>query len=116
MINTIVKPQYYTHLKRSYTKDQKAEHFYTYILKLSDNSYYIGFTRDLRERIIEHKDGYTISTKGKNPQLKYFETFNSRPEAEKREKQLQFTNKHNHRELLRIINNFQDLIDLLQPD
>jgi putative endonuclease len=105
---------YPTTLKRSFTKDQAAEYFYTYILKLSDNSHYVGFTRDLRERVTEHKDGFTMSTKGKNPQLVYFERFKSKSEAVEREELLQGINKFNHRELLRIINNFQDLISIIK--
>jgi len=41
------------------------QYFYVYILKCSDDSYYVGQTDDLEKRIAEHQDkkvsGYTAS-------------------------------------------------------
>lgn len=36
---------------------------YVYILKLSNNSYYVGQTSDLRKRIKDHNSGNTRHTK-----------------------------------------------------
>ncbi|MDA0376641.1 MAG: GIY-YIG nuclease family protein [bacterium] len=33
--------------------------FYVYILKLKNGQYYIGFTRDLKKRLIRHKNHST---------------------------------------------------------
>jgi len=65
--------------------------YYMYILfSAIKNSYYIGFTGDdLDERIRKHNTnhkGYTGHHQGW--ELKYYETFNSKIEALKREKQI----------------------------
>ena len=64
--------------------------FFTYILLCSDNSFYVGYTNDLKRRLEEHnsKRGsfYLIS---KLPvKLVYFEKYSTELEAQKREKQL----------------------------
>ncbi|MBN2456551.1 MAG: GIY-YIG nuclease family protein [Sedimentisphaerales bacterium] len=89
--------------------DEKADCFYAYVEKLSDGSYYCGSTRDLKLRVIEHRDGQTKSTAGKNPKLKYFEIWKTRKEAEDREKYLRDLDKKNHREFLRIIIRWQEI-------
>lgn len=89
-------------------RDNQADCFYAYILKLSDNTYYSGSGRDVRERLVEHKNGMTISTAGKHPKLQYFETFKSRTEAEIREKELQTFIKNNPREIIRLIIRLRD--------
>ena len=58
-----------------------------YLHPLSDNTYYVGYTRELRLRMIYHKDGNVISTQNKDPQLIYFETLPTEPAAKEREKQ-----------------------------
>lgn len=40
---------------------------YVYILRLSDNSYYVGSCRDIRQRIDQHNHGYVASTRKKLP-------------------------------------------------
>lgn len=32
--------------------------YYVYILKCSDDSYYVGFTSDLNKRLLEHNEGF----------------------------------------------------------
>ena len=46
---------------------------YVYFLKLSDNTYYVGQTYDLKIRLREHRDGLQRQTKNKDPKLVYFE-------------------------------------------
>jgi putative endonuclease len=61
--------------------------FFTYILKSeSHGNYYYGSTKNLDNRIKEHNSGKVRYTKGRRPWvLHYYEVFNSRPEAAKRE-------------------------------
>lgn len=60
---------------------------YTYILKCSDNSLYTGWTTDIEKRVKSHNSGKGAKyTRGRGPVLlKYFETFETRSEAMKRE-------------------------------
>jgi putative endonuclease len=62
--------------------------FYTYILRsLRDNTYYYGVTQNLEERLKEHNHGRIKFTKGHRPYIiHYFESFNERQEALKRER------------------------------
>jgi putative endonuclease len=65
-----------------------AQMFYTYILKsLKDNSHYYGSSSDCQSRLKIHNSGKVRSTKGHRPwKLHYFEEFNTRAEAIKRER------------------------------
>ncbi len=62
--------------------------FYVYILRsLSNNKLYTGHTNNLENRINAHNTGKSKYTKGRGPwKLMYFEEFESRGEAMKREK------------------------------
>lgn len=40
---------------------------YTYILRMCDDSYYVGSCRNLKSRIDQHSHGYVRSTKSKLP-------------------------------------------------
>ena len=62
-----------------------------YILKCSDNSYYVGSTKDLELRIQQHKNGEGANhTKKYLPvELVYFDEFDRIDEAFSREKQIQ---------------------------
>ena len=64
--------------------------FFLYILKSKkDKSTYIGYTRDLRNRLKKHNLGLVRPTKSKRPlQLVYYETYTSRQDATKREHNL----------------------------
>lgn len=64
--------------------------FFVYVLRsISDNTTYIGFTEDLDKRINEHNQGKTKSIKHKLPmELVYYEAYNSKTLARKREIQL----------------------------
>lgn len=60
---------------------------YTYILKCSDNTYYTGWTNNLEKRLKDHNDGKGAKyTKPRRPVvLVYYETFETKEEAMKRE-------------------------------
>lgn len=60
---------------------------YTYILRCSDNSLYTGFTNNIAKRIEVHNSGKGAKyTKGRRPvSLVYFEEFQTKEEALKRE-------------------------------
>ena len=47
--------------------DASASCFYAYLLRLSDGSFYAGQTREIRERLMEHRDGAARYTSGRNP-------------------------------------------------
>lgn len=60
---------------------------YTYILKCKDDSLYTGWTNDLKKRITSHNAGKGAKyTKARTPvELVYYEEFQTREEAMKRE-------------------------------
>src|SRR5262249_42709098 len=64
------------------------ESFFVYILQsLKDFSFYVGQCNDLDHRMPKHFDGMSKYTSTKRPlRLVYFEAFNTRSEAIKREK------------------------------
>ncbi|PJE63157.1 hypothetical protein COU88_01045 [Candidatus Roizmanbacteria bacterium CG10_big_fil_rev_8_21_14_0_10_39_6] len=75
--------------------------YYTYILKLSDGSYYIGYTSDLKNRLRVHNFGIVPSTKNFRPvKLLFYAAFTSQQKATDFEKYLKsssgfaFRNKH----------------------
>ena len=62
--------------------------FYVYILlSLKDKKFYIGFSSDLRRRMIEHYAGKVVSTKNRRPlRLIGYEAYKTKSEAQRREK------------------------------
>lgn len=65
--------------------------YYVYILLCSDNSYYIGVTNNIEERVLQHQNGVNSSayTYNKRPvHLIYSEAFIDVKQAIEREKQL----------------------------
>ena len=60
---------------------------YTYILECKDGMYYTGWTNNLEKRMKEHNEGKGAKyTKARRPvKLVYFETFESKIDAMKRE-------------------------------
>ncbi len=63
--------------------------FFTYVIQsLSLGTFYTGHTQDLETRLFQHNNGLLGKyTKGKGPwKLVYFESFETRSEAVKREK------------------------------
>jgi len=64
--------------------------FYTYIIKsCRTNRYYVGYSEDVSKRLNQHNAGQNISTKSGIPwKLVYYEKFETRTEAWKRERQI----------------------------
>ena len=62
--------------------------YYVYILKSENHwRFYVGMTSNIEKRVKEHNNGYTKSTKGYRPwKLFFYEEFETRIEARKREK------------------------------
>jgi putative endonuclease len=63
---------------------------FLYILQSrSSGRYYIGITDHLLRRFDEHRRGETAATRGRGPWwMPYYETFETRAEAVRREKQI----------------------------
>jgi predicted GIY-YIG superfamily endonuclease len=94
--------------------DKGAERFFVYILKLEDGDFYVGQTRELRERLSEHRDQKASSTARRNPKLQYFEILPTREAAELREAELKKLRDSNPRQIRRMIISFHDLIREVQ--
>lgn len=64
--------------------------FFVYILlSKKDNKHYIGLTANLELRLFQHNSGLVKSTKNRIPlELIYFEEFENKADAIKREKEL----------------------------
>ena len=65
-------------------------YFYVYVLRsLSDQRFYVGFTKNPRKRIQDHEKGLVPSTKQRNPfELVYWEGCLDQTDATRREKYL----------------------------
>ena len=63
---------------------------YTYILKCNDGTLYTGWTNNIEKRVSDHNAGKGAKyTKVRRPvELAYFETFDTKEEAMKREYQI----------------------------
>ena len=64
--------------------------YYTYVLQSKkDNKFYIGFTKDLKNRMAFHNNGKVRATVGRRPlSLIYYEACLNEADAVKREKYL----------------------------
>jgi putative endonuclease len=64
--------------------------YYVYILlSILDKHYYVGYTHDLKKRLIEHKEGKVLSTTRRRPlTLVYYEASLDKRDALYREKYL----------------------------
>lgn len=59
---------------------------YTYVLKMINNKFYIGYTNDLKRRLQEHNGGHVNTTKKYLPiQLIFYEAFLNKKDAVRRE-------------------------------
>lgn len=68
--------------------ENKSTKYYTYILLCADGTYYCGITNDLEKRIYTHNNSLSGAryTKSRRPvTLKYFELFEDKSSALKRE-------------------------------
>ncbi len=81
---------------------------YVYILKSEKvKRFYVGYTIDLKRRILEHNDGNTRSTRPFRPwKMIYWEQFDSKSEAYKREWHLKHAK--GRKEKLEIIDKYAD--------
>lgn len=63
---------------------------YTYLLRCADGTFYCGWTNDLEARVRTHNDGHGAKyTRGRLPvELVYYEEFDTRQEAMKREHEI----------------------------
>lgn len=64
--------------------------YYVYLLRsLKDNGFYIGYTSDPKQRLIEHQNGNVDSTKNRRPvEMVYLEGYQEQSDALEREKSL----------------------------
>jgi len=64
--------------------------YYVYLLRsVKDGRFYTGHTANLRNRLAQHNKGRVRSTKVRRPfELVYWESFRTRREAMRRERQL----------------------------
>jgi len=71
--------------------------YYVYILhSKKDGNLYIGFTPNLKDRIVAHNSGYVLSTKNRRPlSLIYYESYLHQHDAKRRELFLKGGNGHN---------------------
>lgn len=76
---------------------------YTYILRCKDGSLYTGWTTDLENRLKMHNSGLGAKyTKGRGPcKLVYFETFDNKNDALKREYAIKKLPKEKKEELIK---------------
>lgn len=61
--------------------------YYVYILRsLKDGLFYIGYSEDLKTRVVDHNKGKNLSTKNRRPlELIFYESFRSKDDALRRE-------------------------------
>ncbi len=93
--------------------DAKASVFYVYILKLDGGYFYAGQTRELRERLSEHRDGRTRTTAGRNPKLVWFAEVPTRNDAADLEVDLKKVINSNPRAIRRLTLDFKDIVNEL---
>lgn len=77
---------------------------YVYILRCKDNSLYTGWTNDLEHRLLAHNNGIGAKyTRGRTPcSLVYFETFDNKIDAQKREYAIKHLTKDKKEKLIKI--------------
>jgi putative endonuclease len=62
-------------------------HYVYILLSLFDKKLYVGYTKDLKKRIMEHNRGQNFSTKSRRPlEPIFFEAFRNESDARAREK------------------------------
>ena len=100
---------------REFPADKDADRFFVYILLMNNSEYYIGQTREIHERLHEHRNNMSQSTKDREPKLQWFTTVQTRSEAADLEAELQQLNSSavGRREINRSIVDFKQLSDQL---
>ena len=76
--------------------------YYTYIIECRDKTLYTGYTTDLDKRIATHNEGKGAKyTKGRTPViLRYYESFETKEEALRRERNIKKLNKEQKLKLI----------------
>lgn len=76
---------------------------YTYILECSDGSYYTGWTKDIQKRLHAHNEGKGAKyTRSRLPVvLAYYETFETKEEAMRREWQIKHLSRKEKEKLVK---------------
>ena len=77
--------------------------FYTYLLECSDGTYYCGYTNDLDKRVENHNNGVSGAkyTRPRRPvKLVYFEEFDNKSSAMKREYEIKQMSRGNKKKLI----------------
>ena len=91
-------------------KDHGVWGYYVYVLELSDHSFYVGHTSDLRVRLTEHRSNKTKSTAGKNPKLVWFCEFPTRKIATEQESDIKIMRDKDERSFRGMVLEFNDLV------
>ena len=87
---------------------------YLYFLKLSNGRFYIGQTNDLELRLSEHRDGMQKTTKGLDPKLVYFKSYEgNQDELNKAEDYYTYLLLNNPRAIRRIVAAWQSPLRLV---
>ena len=91
---------------------------YTYILKCKDGSLYTGWTNDLEQRVAAHNTGKGAKyTKARRPvELVYFEEFETKEQAMKREYAIKQMARKDKLELVRRKEKADDLSELVKDN
>ncbi len=79
---------------------------YVYIIKCKDNSLYTGWTNNLERRFKAHTEGKGAKyTRGRGPlELVYFEEFDDKVEAMKREYEIKKMSRKNKLDMIKNFN------------
>ena len=80
---------------------------------MDEGKFYAGQTRELRERLSEHRDGQTQSTAVRNPKLVWYGMLPTRDQAAARKVELKKLIDSNPREIRRMVIRFRDLVQEL---
>ena len=96
---------------REFPADKEADRFFVYILLLNGGEYYIGQTREIDERMHEHRNNMSQSTRGREPKLQWFTTVDTRSQAADLEAELQKLNSNptDRRKITRLVADFKRL-------
>ena len=81
--------------------------YYVYLLQsLKNDSFYIGYTSDLKRRFKEHNDGKSLATKPFRPyKLVFYEALLNEVDAQNREKYLK--SGYGRRTIKKLLANYQ---------
>lgn len=83
--------------------------YYVYVLQNINNhqDFYIGYTANLKQRLIDHNAGKTTATQGRTWQIVYCEAYINEQVARKREQAI----KHNGRTRTFLMNRIKSQFD-----